>query len=888
MTDWLINSKLRPPVEQRDLVERQRIAERLDCAFATQLCVVHAPAGYGKTSALAQWQRSLSQREIPCAWVSLDEHDTTLHNFLTYLSAAGREGGFPAFATLAGPGQGAVSDSELAAAVAGALARDSVPRVLVLDDFQRAESLAVLEFLQGVVSSRAPALTIVIGTRQLPRRLTLADLRIHGALLELGQEELRFDLEEVQRLFADLLPEAGLPPWLNEVYQRTEGWPVGLLTVRRWTLEGEPIEATLARLSGRDTDLADYFLEQVFAAFPEQVRRFLLATSILERVSGELGSALCPDVDAWEVLRELQERDAFLQSLDREKYWFRYHQLFSEFLEERLRRSADLDSASLHQRASRWFRENGYVAEAVQHALASGDNTTCASLLESMGGWQYALQGHLGVVQSVLKRLSGEELSFYPRLWFARVYLSVRIGHYQAGEEDFRRLEETLLLGRDESDPLRAEGELIRALTNRYRDQPVTRAAIAALERLADRLPPEDSVLLAVRANLLCPMYREMSEYAECDRVGHDAIALYKAMGARYGEAFMYYHLGLASQRQARFREAVERFEQGMAMGRDLLGEDSDPVAIGRVFLAQVLFETGEITEASALLDGAVQHVERADAWMEVYLAAYSTQMRIALEAGDLQLLERISARARGTSERRKLPRLAQLIDLQRREMASVLGGETQSRAGDSAPDLSGIDAISDAYLKRIAARELLTRGDVEAACDFLREAADGARQRGDFLDYLGLLLMLSGAEWRRGQEAEALACFEAVLAVAVVENAVRLFIDERALLLPVVEAVFDGSAQTGTTPARMAFLRKLRAAMLATDDDRDGAEIVLSPREIDVLRSLMMGDSNREIAEARALSVNTVKFHLKNIFSKLGASSRDEAVAFAIRDGLI
>ena len=889
MPDWVIRSKLKPPVRLRNLVSRDRLYERLEESFDARLALVHAPAGYGKSTCLAQWRNMLIERSIPVAWLSFDEHDADLFQFLTYLIESCIEAGFAAgrdfpriseeYSVLAG--------SEVSTAIATGFSKCNGPHVLILDDFHRAQSDAVLQCVNYLLGASPANIHIVISTRELPSSLQLADLRIHDELVEVSQDDLRFSADEIRTYLDYWVDTPSTDDWPLELHERTEGWAVALQTVRRWVSDGTTIEETLSQLSGRTSDLADYFLEQVFHSLSDDVREFLLITSILERVNGDLGSALHTGVDSWEILQSLDYKDIFVQSLDRQRTWYRYHRLFSEFLQERLRRSNPERVPELHLKAAKWFREHGHTTEAIQHAIASGDLVFCAELLEEQGGWHYALRGHVSTVQSILAKLDSAELQRYPRLWIAKIYLAIRLGKMDEGEREIARFEETFVPGESADAELTAEARVMQATIRVYGDKPISDEVVAELEDLGDSISAENNALHAARNNLLCAIYRDIGRFDECMSIGDQAISHYRAMGSLYGETFIYFHEGLACLRQGRLRDAESLYKEGYGIAVDMFGESSDLAAIGRAYLAEVSYEKNRLHEAKHYLQNSIRHIEKADAWLDVYLAAYLTRMKLARALGDAGDVDRTVTRAKSTAINRGLDRLGRIIDLQRRELALVDSEETVHKPlRGQVPDYP--DEVSRQFVVRIEARELLVAGEFERATVFLEREAKAAKNARQIHCFVRLTVLLSAAKWLNGQTEAAIVDFESALTASIFEGNKRPFIDEGELVSGVIHEVSRTIENRSGNRLRDSFIAELVAEIDVIDKDQKEGDQLLSPREREVLRFVMQGQSNRETAEAMGLSVNTVKFHLKNVFEKLGVSSRKDAVQIAIREHLV
>ena len=424
----------------------------------------------------------------------------------------------------------------------------------------------------------------------------------------------------------------------------------------------------------------------------------------------------------------------------------------------------------------------------------------------------------------------------------------------------------------------------MKATIRVYGDKPITAEVIASLEKLGETVRPDNNVLHAARHNLLCAMYRDVGRFDDCMASGDQAISHYRSMGSLYGETFIYFHEGLACFRQGRMRDAESLYKEGFGIAVDTFGENSDLAAIGRAFLAELSYEKNRLHEARQYLDGFVRHIERADAWIDVYLAAYGTRMKLMWATGDEQEVERTLTRAKSTAINRGLARLGRVVELQRQELS--LRQQPAECSAKRTPKAD--DAICHQIIARIEARTLLGKGEYAKASWLLDKQAKSARAEQQILSFISLTLLEAASRWLAGQSDAAVRAFESALSAAMFEGIKRPFIDDGALLQGVIREVSQAMENRRGNRLRDAFIAELVSEIDASNDSTQSDDHLLSPREREVLRYVMQGQSNREIAEAIPLSVNTVKFHLKNIFGKLGVSSRREAVSVAVRERLV
>lgn len=894
MEDWVIRSKLAPSVQLRWLIDRDDLVACLERVLDARAAVLHAPAGYGKTSLLALWRRLLADRGVPVAWLSLDDHDRDPLQFLTYLVESLKAGELIPASTSGLPvnasGMSAYPPEAIVSAMLVELSRRDRESVLILDDFHRAETGDNCRVVNQLLAVLPPSIHVVISTREFPAALSLADMRARDELIEIDQASLQFTESEIRTYLGSLVEGTEDPDWSDQLHARTEGWPIALQTVRRWVSEGATLRDTLDQISGRSSDLSDYFLEQVFDNLDVDEQVFLLRTSILERVDGDLANHLCNNTASWEILEGLERRDLFVQALDRERRWYRYHRLFSEFLQERLRRRGEGIVTDLHRLASEWFLDRGFVNEAVQHALESGQSGFVADLFEHLGGWHYVLQGHVGAVQKALALIDDEHVRSHPRVWLAKVFTTVRHGDVERAEALFEELSVALDHSGCSDSQLLSELVFVRSILNVYGDRSISDAEIARLEQLSETLPHDNNPMHAVRYNLLCAMYAQRGSFDDCMAAGDKAIRRFRAMGSVWGETFIYFHEGYACMAQGRLRDAEVLYQVGLDLALEHFGENSDLAAIGGAFLAEAAYERNSTHEASRLLELALPHIERFDAWPEVYVAAYTTAMKLARAESDTDKLEELRRRGRATATNRGLPRLRAIVDMQadeirQRERCRALAESGPTRRHGAA-DTAEHPVLSQLRVS-ITARTLVERGDSDAAVELLVRACRQSRANRLMRSYLSFSVLLATVLWAKGAHEKALCAFEDALFPSLFEGAKRVFIDEGDELVHVIHDLVHASGKKRGNRLRDRFLAELLMEIDAASLQPGRHQDALSPREQEVLRFLIQGRSNREIAEGISISINTVKFHVKNIFDKLGVTTRKDAVSASIRRGL-
>jgi LuxR family transcriptional regulator, maltose regulon positive regulatory protein len=404
----LLWTKLVAPAPRAGLLPRAGLQSLLQASLGAKLCLVSAPAGSGKTTLLAQWRAVAGGGRV--AWVSLEESDNDSTRFWSYLVAALRtvepQVGTVALEALGGP------SVELERVVVPSLVNDlatvGAPLVLVLDDYHLITE-AICHQTLGWFLDHLPAEVHVVLLTRLDPPLPLARMRARGELAELRVGELQFTGEEAAELLNGSMGLALAAEDVARLAQRTEGWAAGLV-LAGLSLRGRPDSSGfIAAFSGGDRHVADYLVAEVLERQPEELREFLLRTSVLERLSGPLCDAVLETQGSAELLGELEAANLFVVPLDDHRQWYRYHQLFADLLRLQLgAREPELVTV-LHRRAAAWHRQAGNVDEAIGHASAAGDLAEAGTLIARHWAAHW-LGGQRATVARWLKGLPDEAI----------------------------------------------------------------------------------------------------------------------------------------------------------------------------------------------------------------------------------------------------------------------------------------------------------------------------------------------------------------------------------------------------------------------------------------------------------------------------------------------
>ena len=523
--DVLLATKLNVPGMRPDLVPRPRLARRLDEGGGRGLVLACAPAGYGKTVLLAEWVR---RGRRPVAWLSLDAADNDPARFWRHAVAAldrVRPGISERMGPLLGPPAPPSFEPLMTALineVAGQPDADEA-LLLVLDDYHVISSQLVHSSLGFLLEHRPPGLQLALTSRSDPP-LALARLRARGQLTELRAAELRFTPGEAAALLAQVAaapgaarPGAPLPDAVAAALAaRTEGWAAGL-QLAGLSLRGQnDVDGFVAAFTGSHRYVLDYLAEEVLEHQSEQVRTFLLETSVLERLSGELCDAVTGRPGSQALLEQAERAGLFVVPLDEVRGWWRYHHLFADLLRARLQREQPGRVPGLHRNAAAWYAERGLADDAIRHAVAAGEMTWAARLIEQHYDEVFFLHGEGATIHRWLSALPGDLVRSRPRLLLTQAFLTLISGRLEAVEP---------LLDAAQQAYARAAEEPFEPTVGRARSLLVNAPALIMLQRsLLAQLRGDADATVAFAS-------RAMAEADEDERLLHVVARRYLAVG---------------------------------------------------------------------------------------------------------------------------------------------------------------------------------------------------------------------------------------------------------------------------------------------------------------------------------------------------------------------
>jgi len=874
--------KMGPPRQRIFAARRDALLAELDESLGALLTIAQSPAGFGKTTLLAQWYERLHAREgVTVAWLSLDEDDGEITRFLANLALALEAAGAiidPSATHQAASFSEAVYRRE---ALAKAIDRTPGTIVIILDDYHRVRSAEVDQALDGLIRRHPTGFHLVISTRDRPA-LRVADLEAQGLVGTVDAAMLALTIEEAAEIFEGRLDPADVAA----IHARTEGWAVALQLAKLWLERDRARGAEIGAFSGRTDAIARYLLEQVLGELDTELRDFLVETSILDSFDAETADAVRGRADSRAALARLVGFDALVVPLDAGRRWFRYHHLFADFLGERLQDDG-ARAMALHRRAAGYFAARGDILQAVKHALRGDDLAMAVALVGTAGGWEMVLHQGIGFTRGLMALFDPAAIESEAALLRVQGYLQLKYGEVERARHCIVRARS--LAGADADD---RDDAVLEALLRTYADEVREPEWLPTLEARIGRLAAGDQLGRATLLAAVAVGALGAGDFALAERSSSEGIAAMEIAGSALGATYCRYHFAQSHFYRGDMERAEACFRQALVAAEENYGSDRALKAVGNSMLAHLLYWRGELDEARRRIESALGALEAHDSWLDVLAVACFT----AVALGGLDppphtaaaLLDRTVALAQA----RGLPSLAALADAWRVERLVARGDLEKAEQLARESGMEGrLRGGADPFEWRVRtasglalAQLHLRAGQGSKALRILRPLRDIGRAQGRAFDVARIDVLIAAAARLRGDTAAMLASLAPALAYAARNDVPRIVTGVAVEIDPMLNAALRSGGDLLDEDLR-AFARRLRQ-MLPTAPTATGE--ALSGRELAVLGQLCVGRSNKDIGRHLDLSENTVKFHLKRVYEKLGAHSRSAAVSAAIQRGLI
>lgn len=913
MKKSLLTIKFHRPGIPQKRIQRDHLIWRMNDALANRhlLTLVSAPAGFGKTTCVNVWA---DQLDLPVIWLSLDPADDDPGQFIAYFIA-----GLQQVDSRIGKEIEYLLDKEqlpAADAIASVLIRDLFDSggriVFVLDDFQVIQDALILKVLEKIILSQLHQLHLVLITREDPL-LPLARLRANNLLTEVRSADLRFSTDEISQFYTEVMGLSLAKTDQVILEDRTEGWIAGL-QLAGLSLRGQSDPSGfIAGIRGNQRHILSYLTEEVLDRQTEEVREFLLKTSILGKLNGDLCNAVTGRRDSSEMLERLLQANLFLVPLDNEQRWYRYHHLFADLLRTMLKRNFPEAIALLHQRAGQWYAGEGLIAEAVEHALTAEDFHRAVELMEQHA-MSIVMQGHVKTVERWFQSIPIEWHQKSPRASIALAGMYLLNGNYhlvehylKQSEQITRPDEQTQWPDLQEIDTLRpmwfaiksnllnvqgnasesikiAEQALQEARPDDHYSQGAAYLGLGGAYRLLDNYPRlVDSYQKAIyhsriagkalpemlSANALTQMAIRHGELQFAEEVASQVVERIRISGESLPPVAgsIYGALGMVFYEWNRLDRARDCYQQGLELS--WLGGHNAGVVYARILLSRLNMAEGDLPAAA----------------VEIQKAAERIPLGIPIWLNSEYLAQQVR------------------VDLSNKNLGSVravLDGLKIDWGDSITPQL---EPCYLSYLRWMLFEALQEHrvDELPWGVQLAGRLIDAAQKGSRVSTLLPALLLRAQMHMILGERSAALEDAACAVDRAAPGGFIRTFLDEGPQIIPLLRSsiariqsrdygkhLLDCFSSTGvdagSTPAAQPFPLNPSGVIA----NQTSLLEPLSERELEVLRLIAQGLKYEEIAEKLVISVNTVRFYIKSIYSKLQVNSRSQAVAAAQQIGLL
>jgi LuxR family transcriptional regulator, maltose regulon positive regulatory protein len=923
-SDRFLRTKIHLPSTRLNLVLRSRLLEKMSQGLQVRVTLVIAPAGFGKTTLVMS---CIAGCEIPIAWLSLDKNDNDVWRFLNYVVAALQETdntiGREAAQLLAALQQ--TPPETILTSLINDLDTEGKERILVLDDYHVISSQVVHEVVVFLLEHCPNTLHLVIASRSDPP-LHLARLRARAQIVELRAADLRFTEAEAAHFLNDVMGLRLDAKSVAVLEERTEGWIAGLQMAALSMRDRMDVRGFIETFSGTNRYILDYLVEEVLAGQPIEIQRFLLYTSILERLTAPLCESIL-DVEklqgpikltsilpsskvptCQQTLEHLEHTNLFVVPLDDERIWYRYHHLFADLLRARLDQLYPGLAPQLHARAAAWHEQNGSILESIHHASLVPNDEMVERLIKQ-NYMEMMNRGEMSWVRFWMGSLSKDLV--YRRPWLC-LYEAMNCSW-------FGQLEEANVLLQEAEKSIRAKGSASGAPSMLGYHAYVKSRVIAmqgdtgrAIEYClaAREHVPADSLELQIDFSItLGYEYFLYGDFEHAKQTLHETIQSGSITGAINNPVAAYCLLARLQMIHGRLHEADDLFQKAARMIKGTSGQNLGVLGLVEVGTAALLYEWNYIDTALVRLK---KGLECLPMWGKVddLCLAYTTLSRIQFAQGNrAEAIETIKKAAQLTqtcgvfSEARSSVEASQVkMWLAQEDWPSIDRWVATLEKRFGSPDLFRYE---DELAHIMQARVFLAQNKIEEAIPLLSCSEKSAESRGRAGRLIEILALRALALQAAGNTTQADLALTKSLALAKPNGYVRVFLDEGQPMQIMLAAWL---ARSGAGPLREYVIRLLsrfnvqpqpvtatQAKVSLTLDAsalraQAGQNLVesLSTRELEVLQLMSLGKTNQEIAQQLIVARGTIKAHAASIYRKLDATNRTEAVARARQLGIL
>ena len=894
----MLLTKLHTPSANPNLVHRSELYEKLNNGLDCRLILVSAPAGFGKTTLISEW---INQLDIPAAWISLDKGDNDPAEFLSYLISGiqGIQGdiGESALGLLKSPNK--PNAESIASLLINDIIKIKQDFLLVLDDFHLITSIEMMHLVSYILEHVPDNIHLILSTRSDPA-LPLSRLRSQRKLIEIRAPELSFSAKDISYLFSKKLKIKLSVEDIHALEKKTEGWIAGLQLAALSMKGNEDASAFIRAFAGNNRYIMDYLIEEVLMVQPDDIKEFLLKTSVLEQISAPLCNDVLNREDSQDILEHLEHNNMFVIPLDTERYWYRYHHLFADLLKQRLQLRDKTMVDEIHSRACNWYEQHEMYDLAIGHALESKDYSRSIALLgnivESM--WE---NGMHAAIMSYGELLPDEHIKNSPDFCLYYAWILIAAGQIQKAKPYLLSAETITRASLEEADPSKPDAKVCTKLMGKIAVATAWLLSIGEFsEGIFDHcetamacLEEDDLLWYSWAWFSLGVAHFAKGALTESRKAFNQALEYGKKSGNIYLITTVVIRLSENEQQLGHYSSAYKKCT-------DLLDYMKErgylEISKAEWTFAPLYFIMGVsqsiIAESDKGFDSIKTAYELSKNGEDIYLRIFVLMFYSYLlqKRGNLEADERAKELENLMKHNRTAPFLTSMflgwkiyMSLKKNRIEEARQALDEYGFDPDKPKSHSNESAFIAYARLLIAEYKLDEAEL-----LLSELYENANEGKRVERLIEIKIEFASMYTERGEKEKAVASLIEAMEYASGENMVMTFTTTHVDITEILKDVYRIQATKQTGISRE-FIDKLKLAFERENRSRKiREEGELSVREIDTLELIAEGLMNQEIADKLFISLNTVKTHIRKILLKLEADNRSEAVSKAQKLGIL
>ena len=884
-TPSFLIQKFKPPQQQIKLSMRTALLEQFTQASTKALITAVSPAGYGKSTLLSQYFEILTKQDnAQVIWIAIDPSDNEPNRFfnifchaLVHHNIADKQ-----LINRASSISANTDYESFFIDIMAILHEINQPVYLFIDDFHFLSDKVILHFFNQILQYGPQQLQLIIASRIQPR-LEIGNLLASGQMLMLQPEHFKLSIDEAIQLYGELFSQSEIMAF----HQKTEGWVVAMQLIA--IFHQQHPEIALTSLLTQSIDILDlYMSEQIYHKQEPEVQRFLLHTSLLDRFDPLIANDVCEIENSAHLMSQIIPFSSLVIPIDSQQGFFRYHHLFADFLKKRLLQEVGEQTCrDLRCKAAKYYANNDYFEEAVNQYIRANHIELAVAQIASAGGWELILTHGIGYVESLLSQFNREQITNSPTLGLIQCYLYLKLGEVNqasiAYELAFTLFNEYQLHNKPSSSHSR-DFFIIKMLIDLYLDRGTNSELVESLTELLKSLKDNDHLGRGIVLAGLGLIHNQLGMFDDAESAALASHQQMQLANCWVGINYNIFHQGQSLAYRGQLNEALSLFKQASQMAKEHLGLDSGLQSMASCLKADIHYQVYQIDKAQELLASGIKVLESKDCWHDIYAVSFRLAINLAIAHDDHNECQRYLQRGYQVAQSRHLVRLEKLLDVLRLKVTdkfcnldtfNQLNSQIIREPYWQDPQPMWF-VISEYYY--VIAKHYLSRNMSNQALSYskkLNEIAQKNKQKIDQVKALGIHCLVQSAT---GNEKKALSLVTEMLNLAADIGCKQVFFELphqiEALLLKLNLNIDESDINQMSKSLLIWLISELKKSHNTQKTPWD-----LSSREQQICPLLSKGFTNKQISLAMGISENTVKFHLKNLFQKLGVINRQQAV---------